>query len=187
MVTAHFHPKPSPIIKRFEFNTRSQEEGESVAVFVAALRSIAEHCQYPEDILPDMLRDRIVCGIRDKAVQRSLLKETCLTYQSALDTALGAEAAAHDAKQLQERQKTLPVNRMGNSKAKKPARTPAGGSGTSTHPDCYCCGRNIQLLTVVIKKTDYEAVEDMEEEVEEGKEEEKETKDCHEDINPPLF
>uniref|UniRef100_A0A1X7VMX8 Retrotransposon gag domain-containing protein n=1 Tax=Amphimedon queenslandica TaxID=400682 RepID=A0A1X7VMX8_AMPQE len=60
LVTAHFHPKPSPIIKRFEFNTRSQEEGESVAVFVAALRSIAEHCQYPEDILPDMLRDRIV-------------------------------------------------------------------------------------------------------------------------------
>uniref|UniRef100_A0A1X7U6B0 Uncharacterized protein n=1 Tax=Amphimedon queenslandica TaxID=400682 RepID=A0A1X7U6B0_AMPQE len=37
-------------------------------------------------------------------------------------------------------------------------------------------------------ETDYEAVEDMEEEeVEEGKEEEKETKDCDEDINPPLF
>ena len=135
MVTTHFHPKPSPIIKRFEFNTRSQEEGESVAVFVAALRSIAEHCQYPEDILPDMLRDRIVCGIRDKAVQRSLLKETRLTYQSALDTALGAEAAAHDAKQLQDRQKTLPVNRMGNGKAKKPAKTSAGGIS-----DCYRCG-----------------------------------------------
>uniref|UniRef100_A0A1X7UU79 Uncharacterized protein n=1 Tax=Amphimedon queenslandica TaxID=400682 RepID=A0A1X7UU79_AMPQE len=27
MVTAHFHPEPSPILKRFEFNTRSQEEG----------------------------------------------------------------------------------------------------------------------------------------------------------------
>uniref|UniRef100_A0A1X7UJL8 Uncharacterized protein n=1 Tax=Amphimedon queenslandica TaxID=400682 RepID=A0A1X7UJL8_AMPQE len=35
-------------------------------------------------------------------------------------------------------------------------------------------------------ETDYEAVEDMEGEVEEGKEE-NETKDCDEDINPPLF
>uniref|UniRef100_A0A1X7V730 Uncharacterized protein n=1 Tax=Amphimedon queenslandica TaxID=400682 RepID=A0A1X7V730_AMPQE len=35
-------------------------------------------------------------------------------------------------------------------------------------------------------ETDYEAVQDMKEEVEEGKEE-KETKDCDVDINPPLF
>ena len=37
----HFNPKLSPIIKRFEFNTRRQEEGETVAVFVAELRKIA--------------------------------------------------------------------------------------------------------------------------------------------------
>uniref|UniRef100_A0A1X7UP89 Uncharacterized protein n=1 Tax=Amphimedon queenslandica TaxID=400682 RepID=A0A1X7UP89_AMPQE len=37
-----------------------------------------------------------------------------------------------------------------------------------------------------ISETDYEAVEDMEEELEEGKED-KVTKDCDEDINPPLF
>ena len=36
-VTAHYNPKPSVIIKRFEFNTRVQKEGESVAEFVAAL------------------------------------------------------------------------------------------------------------------------------------------------------
>ena len=99
-VKTHFHPKPSPIIKRFEFNTRVQQEGETVGVFVAALRNIAEHCSYPEDILHDMLRDRIVCGIRDKAVQRTLLKESRLTYDTALDTALAAEAAANDSKQL---------------------------------------------------------------------------------------
>uniref|UniRef100_A0A1X7VRV6 Uncharacterized protein n=1 Tax=Amphimedon queenslandica TaxID=400682 RepID=A0A1X7VRV6_AMPQE len=66
MVTAHFHHKPSLIFKRFEFNTCFQEERERVTVFVTALRSIAEYCEYKEDILPDMLRDRIVCGIRDK-------------------------------------------------------------------------------------------------------------------------
>uniref|UniRef100_A0A1X7T248 Retrotransposon gag domain-containing protein n=1 Tax=Amphimedon queenslandica TaxID=400682 RepID=A0A1X7T248_AMPQE len=145
MVTAHFHPKPSPILKRFEFNTRSQEEGESVAVFVAALRSIAEYCEYKDDILPDMLRDRIVCGIRDKAVQRSLLKESKLTYESALDTALAAEAAAHDCKQLQERQKPqLPVNRMNHKQGTGSKKTTTGGSNGgstgSSYSDCYRCG-----------------------------------------------
>jgi hypothetical protein len=31
---AHFNPKPSPIVKRFEFNTRRQKENESVVVYV---------------------------------------------------------------------------------------------------------------------------------------------------------
>ena len=39
---AHFNPKPSPIVKRYEFNTRSQGENETVATYVAELRKIAE-------------------------------------------------------------------------------------------------------------------------------------------------
>ena len=57
---AHFSPKPSPIVKRFEFNTRVQGEGESIANYVAALRKVAEYCEYGA-VLADMLRDRLVC------------------------------------------------------------------------------------------------------------------------------
>ena len=134
-VKTHFHPKPSPIIKRFEFNTRVQQEEETVVVFVAALRNIAEHCSYPDDILHDMLRDRIVCGIRDKAVQHTLLKESKLTYDTALDTALAAEAAANDSKQLHDNlHPVLPVHQVkGKSKFTKQRE------GTST-TICYRCG-----------------------------------------------
>jgi hypothetical protein len=45
-VTAHHNPKPSVIIKCFEFKTRVQKEGESVAEFVAALRKITEYCKF---------------------------------------------------------------------------------------------------------------------------------------------
>ena len=44
-VKLHFNPKPSPIVKRFEFNKRKQQPGESVAEFVAAIRKIAEYCE----------------------------------------------------------------------------------------------------------------------------------------------
>ena len=66
------NPKPSPIVKRYKFNTRRQGEGESVSTYVAELRKIAEHCEYGT-VLSDMLRDRLVCGISNKAVQRRLL------------------------------------------------------------------------------------------------------------------
>ena len=64
-VKKHFHPKRSVIVERFNFNSRRQSEGETVATFVAELRKIAEFCEF-NDTLKDMLRDCIVCGIRDK-------------------------------------------------------------------------------------------------------------------------
>ena len=101
----HFNPKPSPIVKRFEFNTRQQDEGESVAVFVAELRKIAQYCDYG-DVLSDMLRDRVVCGLANKAVQRRLLQEPTLTFEKALEVALAAETAARDSRL----QTTITVN-----------------------------------------------------------------------------
>ena len=96
-VTAHYNPKPFVIIKRFEFNTRVQKEGESVAEFVVALRKITEHCEFGT-FLDNLLRDRLVCGVFDKKVQHRFLQESKLTYKQALDMALAAEAARKDAK-----------------------------------------------------------------------------------------
>lgn len=62
LIRDHLAPKPSEIVQRFKFNNRFRNEGESVADFVAALRNLAEHCEY-KDTLGMMLKDRIVCGI----------------------------------------------------------------------------------------------------------------------------
>ena len=101
IVTTHYNPKPSPIIKRFEFNTRCQEESESIANYIAVLISIAEHYNYG-DTLNDMLCDRLVCGICDKGVQRRLLQESELSFDQAKDIALAAETANKDAMKLQQ-------------------------------------------------------------------------------------
>ena len=60
-MTEHFDPKPSVIVQRFRFNSRSQE-GESVAKFTAELQRLSEHCKFGA-LLSDMLRDRLVVGI----------------------------------------------------------------------------------------------------------------------------
>ena len=96
---AHFNTKPSPIVKRYDFNTRCQREGETITNYVAELWMIAEFCQYGA-VLKDMLRDRLVCGISSKAIQRRLLQEAALTFDKALELALAAEAAHKDSQRL---------------------------------------------------------------------------------------
>ena len=99
LAASHFDPKPSPIVKHFEFNSRCQKKGETIAVFVAELRKIAEHCDF-WPVLSDMLRDRLVCGTNVKTIQRRQLVEPGLTFEKALETALVAEAADKDSKHL---------------------------------------------------------------------------------------
>ena len=71
-VKDHKEPQPSVIVRRFQFNTRRQQAGESIAEYVAVLRKAAEYCSFG-DTLSEMLRDRLVCGITDMTVQKRLL------------------------------------------------------------------------------------------------------------------
>ena len=48
-----------------------------------------------------MLRDRLVCGINEDSIQKGLLSETKLTYESAVKKAQTMEAARDHAKEMQ--------------------------------------------------------------------------------------
>ena len=45
-LSAHYSPPPSEIIQRFKFHSRFRNPGESVATYVAELRSLAEFCNF---------------------------------------------------------------------------------------------------------------------------------------------
>lgn len=95
----HFDPAPSEIVERFRFNTRVRKGGESISTFIAELRRLAKNCNYGQS-LDMMLRDRIVCGIQDEAIQRKLLSENALTLARATEIALSMEMAAKNAGDL---------------------------------------------------------------------------------------
>ena len=71
--------------------------------FVAGLRRLSEYCQFVAT-LDDMLRDRHVCGIRDRRLQQRLLVDTDLTLQKGLDISQAIEAAERNARDLQAKQ-----------------------------------------------------------------------------------
>ena len=103
LVQDHYTPPPSVTVQRFKFHSRSQKEGESIAEFVAELRRLSEHCQF-EATLDDMLRDRLVCGVRDVRIQRRLLAEADLSFKKSFELSQAAEVAEQSAKDLQKPQ-----------------------------------------------------------------------------------
>ena len=69
LVKKHHDPTPSVTVQRHKFNTRVRQQGESVVNFLAALRTLSEHCEFG-DCINDMLRDRLVCGASMMATSR---------------------------------------------------------------------------------------------------------------------
>ena len=72
-------PRKNVPFDRYRFNRRAQEPGESYDQYRTALRKIAETCEF-RSITPDeVLRDRLVFGIRDSRARERLLRENNLT------------------------------------------------------------------------------------------------------------
>ena len=100
LVKNHHNPKPSVIVQRFKFHSHFRKSGQSVANFVAELRQLSEHCDFGAVL--DMLRDRLVCGINNDAIQRRLLGEPPpLSFKKALEMSQGMEMATNNAKDIQ--------------------------------------------------------------------------------------
>ena len=71
-----------------------------MAQFVTELKRLSEYCSFGET-LDDMLRDRLVCGVRDSRLQRRLLTEKDLTFAKAFELAKLAELAERSAGKVQ--------------------------------------------------------------------------------------
>ena len=65
LIQDHYHPKLSPIVTHFRFNSHVREQGESVASFIARLRQLTEHCEFGAT-MEGMFCDKLVWGISDE-------------------------------------------------------------------------------------------------------------------------
>ena len=89
---AYIIGETNEIYERFKFNKREQKEDESIDTYVTALKELIRSCSYG-DLSDSLLRDRIVIGISDNTVKKSLLQKRKLTLNDAVDMCKAAEAA----------------------------------------------------------------------------------------------
>ena len=140
-LSKYFKPTPSEIVERFKFHSRVRKAGESIANYVTELRSLSEYCNFGA-ILNEMLRDRLVCGVNNGAIQKLLLSQTDLTYERAVEIALSAETAAQSMRELGSRPESAPSGRHIPLVVHRTSTSGASptGSSSQTSLTCYHCG-----------------------------------------------
>ena len=82
------------IFERARFNRRNQLEGESAESYITTLYELAEYCEYGA-LKTDLIRDRLVVGIRDNALSEHLQTKEDLTLEKA-KTMIRQREAMHE-------------------------------------------------------------------------------------------
>lgn len=69
----YFKPKTNTIAERFKFYKRNQHIHESISDYIVELKTLSKTCDFKE-FLDDALRDKLVCGVKNEAIQQKTVK-----------------------------------------------------------------------------------------------------------------
>lgn len=149
---AHFRVRRNVIFERARFNKRDQLESESAEEYITALYSLVETCEYG-DMKDEMLRDRLVVGIRNEKVSETLQMQADLTLEEAKKTIRQKEAVREHTQQLHKTadhkcveevrkpQRGRNASSQHNRYAHRDARDKRGGTRVQTNHNCGRCGQ----------------------------------------------
>ena len=154
---AFFKVRKNVIYERARFNQRNQGEGESVECYITALYQLVEFCEFGP-LKDDLLRDRIVVGIRDKAVSQRMQLDSNLTLEKAKRLAMQSAAVKEQQGELQrmkggEKGNPIVIDEIGKEKKRrkqpykrgKDSGPHKGGAQGRTDqkikPQCKRCGK----------------------------------------------
>ncbi|XP_041460922.1 uncharacterized protein K02A2.6-like [Lytechinus variegatus] len=86
----HCNPPRNETVDRFKFFTRDQQAGETFDTYLTALKLLAANCNF-STLADGLLRDRIVCGIRESSLRERLLRETALSLEGCIQICRASE------------------------------------------------------------------------------------------------
>ena len=88
---AYCKPRKNIPFERYRFNRRVQEPGKTYDQYRTALRQLAEGCDFATITPDEILRDRLVFGIRDAKARERLLRQIKLTLEDTDEICRAAE------------------------------------------------------------------------------------------------
>lgn len=142
----YFIPKRNVIFERAKFNKRVQTTEEPVDHFITALYTLSEHCEYG-DMKDELIRDRIVVGIKDAKLSEKMQLDPDLTLERSITLAKQSEAVKKQQPiirgQIEEEANLDAVKQRRNKpqqQFRKPLHKPM--NGTKQQNKCTRCGRS---------------------------------------------
>jgi transposase InsO family protein len=136
--TNYFTPTKSVTFERFIFNGIAQDEGEKVLEFIARIKIQADKCDFGA-LKDELVRDRIVVGIRDKKVQKTLLVEENLTLMKTESICRVSEETESHIRDLN-KEESYVVDAFDKNKAKRATPKYANQQNNPKEYDCKRCG-----------------------------------------------
>ncbi|XP_043211661.1 uncharacterized protein LOC122376055 isoform X3 [Amphibalanus amphitrite] len=135
-----FLPKRNVIYERHVFRKEAQRPGETIDVFATRLRGLVRTCEYGS-LQDEMVRDQIVDKCLSHRLRCHLLREQCLTLQSALTIARSMEDADRQAELMEDRAAEELAARAVHTR--RPDRRMPGGASDQTdgRTKCFRCGK----------------------------------------------
>ena len=94
----HFEPQRNIIFEHYLFNSANQEN-ENIYQYLNRLQKLASTCAYSA-LCDELIRDRLVTGIKSHEVRKRLLHVKALTLNTALDIIRAAETASDQLKKI---------------------------------------------------------------------------------------
>jgi transposase InsO family protein len=98
-LTKYFEPQRNTVYERYVFNTCCQESHESIDNYVHRLRKLSATCEF-DTLRNEMIRDRIVIGVRDSGLRARLLREKDLTLERCIDSCRASEMSSQQLKAI---------------------------------------------------------------------------------------
>ncbi|UYV80374.1 hypothetical protein LAZ67_19000010 [Cordylochernes scorpioides] len=126
---SHFCVRKNIIYERAKFNSRIQEDREPVDEFITSLYKLADSCEF-EGLHEQLIRDRIVVGVRDKALSERMQLDSELTLEKAV------KMVKFNSKKQSPKQQQQPSRKKEKS-AKTRSRCPKCGG--FTHREGQAC------------------------------------------------
>lgn len=135
---SYFTPKAKIPYLRFIFNKMIQEEGESFDDFITKIKIQGNKCEY-DTLKDDLIRDRIIAGVRSNQLREKLLSESIITLQRAIELGRAHEQALKEIHAFQSSEITEPivaaVKKYNKRKSTSQTKT-CGRCGNQHNGDC---------------------------------------------------
>jgi len=113
-----FKVRKNVIFERARFNQRSQGETETAEQFITSLYNLSADCEFGE-LKEQLIRDRIVVGIRDCSLSAKLQMDSELTLEKAKRVVRRQEAIRGQKAILSKSEGEIPVQAFSSRKPAK--------------------------------------------------------------------
>ncbi|KAK6183197.1 hypothetical protein SNE40_010724 [Patella caerulea] len=146
----HFIIRKNVIFERANFNKRSQKEGESADNYINSLFPLSEYCEYGM-LREQLIRDKIVVGIRDEKLSQKLQLDSQLSLKKAIDMVRQSESIIAQNRILRETNSTTEVDAI-KSKPKQKFKPPLHKKASNPVP-AHSTHANVKVTSDVNKQS----------------------------------